>query len=173
MTFNEYLKELKKLKKDMPELMSMLLLQEGEFAVKQAKLDATKEPDTVNTGFYRESFHCGKVGTIDGKKRVRKAHDGAKVRKFGKKYKIDVYNSSDYAQHLEYGFRSHFVPGEWKGKTFVYDRNAKTGMYVGKPGDYVRGKFHLKHGIDAAKKTQAPRLARKLNAILRKRGLQV
>ncbi len=70
------------------------------------------------------------------------------VRKVGNFYIIDIYNNVEYASFVENGFRAHWVPGRWEGNVFVYDRDSKEGMYVGKnSGGWVEGKFMLKISI--------------------------
>lgn len=85
----------------------------------------------------------------------------------GTSYKIDVYNNLDYAKHLEYGFRSHFVPGYWEGHTFVYQPGFPGGMYVGPYNGFVRGHFTLMRAIRRTKQTQDARLQRKQDKIIR------
>ena len=77
--------------------------------------------------------------------------------------------SSRYAKHLEYGFRSHFVPGYWAGHTFVYQPGFPGGMYVGPYNGFVNGHFTLRRAIRRTKQTQDARLNRKFNAILNQR----
>lgn len=66
------------------------------------------------------------------------------IRQVGSLYEVIVENKAEYASFIEYGFESHFVPGYWVGNMFVYDKNAKTGMYVGEPGKKKLGRFMLK-----------------------------
>ena len=78
--------------------------------------------------------------------------------------------NNGYAKPLEYGFRSHFVPGHWEGNSFKYQRNDPDGgMYVGPAGGYVRGHFTLRRAIRRTKTTQAARLNRKMDRIIRQR----
>lgn len=141
-------KQLKNLELDFPQIMGELAVGEGAFAVKQARKICTEDaPDIVNTGEYRRSFGSSKIA-------VRK----------GEQYIVNVFNFRYYAQHLEYGFRSHFVPGHWEGNTFVYQPNDPDGgMFVGPKNGVVPGHFTLKRAIDRTKATQTPRLKRKLN----------
>lgn len=46
--------------------------------------------------------------------------------------RVEVYNNTEYAAHVEWGHRQkkRFVPGYWKGDQFVYDPSAKTGMVL-------------------------------------------
>lgn len=163
----EYRKRIELLRKDLPRIEEELIIGEGDYAVKQTKIICKNDsPDIVNTGAYRNSWHTGnKALTFDG----HDNHDGSRPRKVGKKFLIDVYNNLDYASHLEYGFRAHFVPGHWEGKTFVYSPNDPAGgMYVGKPGSYVRGHFVLRRAKHRVKNTQTARVTRKWNEILKK-----
>ena len=100
-------------------------------------------------------------------------HDGSRPKRYGKKLQIDVYNNIKYASELEHGFRSHFVPGEWEGETFVYkefkpgaDDNPDGGMYVGPKGGFVKGHWVMKRAIRNTKATQDARLKRKIENIL-------
>lgn len=82
-----------------------------------------KKRTPENTGHLRKNWQVGRV----------ERHGNALV--------VEVFNPVDYASFVEYGFRSHWVPGYWKGKTFVYDPNAKSGMYVGPKDGWVPGRF--------------------------------
>lgn len=158
----EFGKALEALRDDIPEIINQLIVGEGVYAVGQARKICKNEPGLVNTGQYRNNFHAGdKAISYDGKK----PHDGSKPKRSGKRYRIDVYNNLDYAKPLEYGFRGHFVPGRWEGKTFVYEQGAKTGMYV----PFHRGHFTLRRAVRRTKTTQDARLNRKMNRIIRER----
>lgn len=82
-----------------------------------------KKRTPVNTGHLRKNWQVGMV----------ERHGNALV--------VEIYNPVEYASFVEYGFRAHWVPGYWKGKSFVYDPNAQTGMYVGPKGGWVPGRF--------------------------------
>lgn len=136
-------RNLKRLKKDMPKITEKLAATEGEYLVRTAKRICTEsEPDVVNTGDFRNNF----------KKRVI---SGATVA-------VRLENNLEYASHVEYGFRSHFVPGHWEGNIFVYEKGAKTGMFVGKPGGFVRGRYVLRRTMDESAQNRSERLERKL-----------
>jgi len=146
----EFRNNLQKLAEDMPHVMDQLVVGEGVYAAKQAKLICKNdEPDIINTGNYRNNWHSGDKAT-----------------RTKREYKIDVFNNADYASHIEYGFRSHWVPGEWQGNTFVYIPGVKTGMYVGPRNGYVKGRYVLRRAIKNTKKTQDARLQRKLRRIV-------
>lgn len=85
----------------------------------------TKRKTPVNTGLLRNSWQIGNI------------------ERQGDEYVVEVYTDLEYASFVENGFRAHWVPGEWKGKQFVYDPDAKTGMQVGKKGAWVPGKFMM------------------------------
>lgn len=139
------------LKADIPAVMDELVVGEGRYARDQA-VRICKEDKIVNIGTYRENFHSGDVA-------IRAGAD----------YKVDVFNNLDYAKPLEFGFRSHFVPGYWDGHVFVYVPGYPGGMYVGPPGGFVSGHFTLTRAVERTKQTQDARLNRKLNAILKER----
>lgn len=139
--------KLQALERDIPEIMDRLVVQEGEYAVGQAK-KICKEEGIVNLGDYRRNFKCG-----------------TKAIRTGNAYKIDVYNNLDYAGHLEYGFRGHFVPDKYLSGH--YREEFPDGMYV----HFHPGHHTLKRAIDNTKKSQDARLERKYLLELKKRGL--
>lgn len=143
---------LQALENDIPEIMDQLAVGEGRYACDQAR-KICKEEGIVNTGDYRRNFKSG-----------------TKAIRAGRAYKIDVFNNLDYAKPLEYGFRSHFVPGHWEGSSFVYQKNdPEGGMFVGPPGGFVRGHFTLLRAVKRTKTTQAARLNRKMDRIIKDR----
>lgn len=144
--------QLQALENDIPEIMDQLAVGEGRYARDQAR-KICKEEGIVNTGDYRQNFKSG-----------------TKAIRAGRAYKIDVFNNLDYAKPLEYGFRSHFVPGHWEGSSFVYQKNdPEGGMFVGSPGGFVRGHFTLLRAVKRTKTTQAARLNRKMDRIINDR----
>lgn len=144
--------QLQALENDIPEIMDQLAVGEGRYARDQAR-KICKEEGVVNTGDYRRNFKSG-----------------TKAIRAGRAYKIDVFNNLDYAKPLEYGFRSHFVPGHWEGSSFVYQKNdPEGGMFVGPPGGFVRGHFTLLRAVKRTKTTQAARLNRKMDRIIKDR----
>lgn len=159
----EFQRKLAALKEQVPEFMRALALGEGVHAASEARR-ICKAEGIVDTGNYRENWHAGdrRVGT-----RSKDVSDGCKVRVRGKTYSIDVYNNAEYAKPLEYGFRSHFVPGRWEGNTFVYQPGFPGGMYVGPKGGYVRGRFVLRRAVRRTELTQPDRLRRKQDKFLR------
>lgn len=144
--------QLQALENDIPEIMDQLAVGEGRYARDQAR-KICKEEGIVNTGDYRRNFKSG-----------------TKAIRAGRAHKIDVFNNLDYAKPLEYGFRSHFVPGHWEGSSFVYQKNdPEGGMFVGPPGGFVRGHFTLLRAVKRTKTTQAARLNRKMDRIIKDR----
>lgn len=146
--------DIEKLIEDIPEIMSKLVVGEGEYAVKQAKLICKNDsPDIVNSGDYRRNFKSEKRAT-----------------RRGKDYSVRFYNNLNYAIHLEHGFRSHFVPGHWEGNTFVYNRDdPEGGMFVGPKNGFVPGHYTLRRAETQTYATQRARLKRKWSAELRRR----
>ena len=136
---------LEALEKAIPQVLEELTLGEGAYAVKQAKKICKEEPGLVNTGYYREGWHTGD-----------------RVRRSGNRYQIDVYNSASYAKYLEYGYRSHWTPGYWSGKIFVYVKGAKEGQYF----PFQRGHFVLRRSIKSTQATQSVRLSQKITKII-------
>lgn len=143
--------KLQALERDIPEIMDRIVVQEGIYARDQAR-KICKEDGIVNTGNYRRNFKSG-----------------TKAIRAGRAYKIDVYNNLDYAGHLEYGFRGHFVPGHWEGSSFVYQPNdPEGGMFV----KFTPGHYTLKRAIENTKKSQYRRIERKFLQELKARGLE-
>lgn len=144
--------QLQALENDIPEIMDQLVVGEGRYARDQAR-KICKEEGIVNTGDYRRNFKSGK-----------------KAIRAGRAYKIDVFNNLDYSKPLEYGFRSHFVPGHWEGHTFVYNRDdPEGGMFVGPKGGYVRGHFTMERAVKRTKNNQQARVSRKITREINKR----
>ena len=144
--------QLQALENDIPEIMDQLAVGEGRYARDQAR-KICKEEGIVNTGDYRRNFKSG-----------------TKAIRAGRAFKIDVFNNLDYAKPLEFGFRSRFVPGHWEGSSFVYQKNdPEGGMFVGPPGGFVRGHFTLLRAVKRTKTTQAARLNRKMDRIIKDR----
>ena len=159
-------RKLARLGKDISPEIEQIIIAEGVYAAGRAKAIATSESGLHNTGDYKNNMHAGnKAITYNGSA----DYDGSRPRKSGNSYRIDLYNNLDYASHLEYGFRAHFVPGHWEGRSFVYQRGDKEGgMFVGKPGQVIRGHHAITRAAKDTKATQGARITRKLNEILEK-----
>ena len=144
-----FLSKLEKLADDMPQIMNRLAVDEGRYARDQAR-KICREERIVDTSHY-----------------IRNFKSGSEAIKTGTLYKVDVYNNVDYAKPLEYGFRSHFVPGRYlSGK---YRTLYPSGMYVGKPGGFVRGRFTLTRAKKRGEITRDARLTRELYSIINER----
>ncbi|NGP58155.1 HK97 gp10 family phage protein [Paenibacillus thiaminolyticus] len=74
---------------------------------------------------------------------LRRAWQVGKVQRRGNAFVVEIFNNTEYASFVENGFRSHWVPGYWQGKTFVYDPDSKSGMQVGEKGGWVEGRFMM------------------------------
>lgn len=153
------------MKEDAPAIIEELLIGEGVYAVGQARKIA-KEEGIVDSGAYRMNWHAGNKAMQTGES--RNEYDGAPPRKRGNGYEIDFYNNLDYAKHLEYGFRAHFVPAKHLSQSFINRYMAAKGLeeppagiYVGGKKGYVNGRFVLKRAINRTKTTQNARLKRK------------
>jgi hypothetical protein len=126
----EWTKAIDKAVKDAPDFFDHLTVTIGQYAAGIAKKICRDEhisrSRNNSSGQYAEAFHSG-----------------TKAIRQGNYYKIDVYNNLDYAKHLEYGFRSHWVPGYWAGSSFIYQKGFPGGMYVGPKDGFVPGHFVL------------------------------
>lgn len=164
---------LEDMEKDAPDIVSDLVVGEGVYAVKQARR-ICKMKKIKDTGSYRLNWHCGDKAVPAWES--EEIPDGSPPKKSGTTYKIDVYNNLDYASHLEYGFRSHFVPIKYFNSSFVARYMAKNGLKETPAGIYVSGKKHNNGGpgyvkgfyvLDEAMKktelTQQKRLSHKWN----------
>lgn len=119
----KFQRELQKLEK---EAERESLIRECLIEIANRMMAKVKRKTSWKTGMLRSAWLIDKIG------------------KEGDFYYVEVKNVSEYASFVEYGFKSHFVPGYWRGSMFVYDKNAKTGMYVGDPGSKVPGRFMLR-----------------------------
>lgn len=100
---------------------------------------------------------------------LRRRWQPGEIRITGNVIEAEVINDLEYASDVEYGFRSHFVPGYWEGNTFVYSKGAKTGMQVGPPGGRVPGRFMLKISLEEMERELPTYLDEKLQAFLDQR----
>ncbi len=147
-----WMQGIQKMQSDLLGVLQEITVGEGVYARDQARLICTDE-QIVNTGDYRENW---------------KSDSQAKAA--GNGYYVRFFNPLEYAIHLEYGFRSHFVPGHWEGYTFVYKLgDPEGGMFVGPSGGRVPGLFVMKRAVERTMKTQQARVTRKLMRALEKR----
>lgn len=147
-----WMQGIQKMQSDLPGILQEITVGEGVYARDQARLICTDE-QIVNTGDYRENWKSD-----------------SKAKEAGNGYYVRFFNLLEYAIHLEYGFRSHFVPGHWEGYTFVYKPgDPEGGMFVGPYGGRVPGHFVMKRAVERTMKTQQARVTRKLMRALEKR----
>ncbi|MFV0342757.1 MAG: HK97 gp10 family phage protein [Anaerocolumna sp.] len=81
------------------------------------------------TGYLRDNWHVGKITKINGE------------------YYIEVYNNTEYAEHVEYGHRNRGGKGFVKGKHMMEISIAKVNSHL---PNYLRGwltDFLNKHKI--------------------------
>lgn len=140
----EFKKKLEKAKDGLPDKLGEMAVAEGVKFVKEAQRIVDNERIYASRN-YKRSFH---------------SDDTAKVE--GNKITVGVGNLANYASFVEKGFRSHFVPGYWQGNVFVYDRNAKGGMYVGPYKGVFEGRWVVKRALHTISLTQNARLKRKI-----------
>ena len=145
----DFKKRLEKVKKELPNKLEEMAVSEGVKFVKEATKIVDREKIYASRN-YKRSFH---------------SDDKAKVE--GGKITVGVGNTANYASFVEKGFRSHFVPGYWQGNVFVYDRNAKGGMYVGPYKGVFEGRWVVKRALHTVKLTQNARLKRKIEEYLK------
>jgi hypothetical protein len=164
MSLSDFGRQLAAMEKAAPAFMDKVVVEEGQYArdwaVKLARqkrypVGSSKEGklNLHNTGTYINNFHSGDTAI-----------------RSGDYYKIDVFNNVDYAEHIEYGFRSHWVPGYFAGKTFVYQKGFPGGMYVGPKNGFVKGSFIIRTAVEYTKQTQDARLERKLKSFFKQYG---
>lgn len=153
-------KKLAKANSEWSEFMNSVAVGEGRYAADKAREISTedmsepqqKKQSVVNTGLYRRSWN----------------HDKTAV-KNGTLYSVECFNNVEYASHLEYGFRSHFVPGKYLSGAV---RTARpNGFYIGKPGGFVRGHFTLRRAVDDMKRSQEARIKRKVLQYLKNKDV--
>lgn len=166
----EMSKRFAQLRDNFPKMMEQLTLGEGVHAVGEAR-KICYEDKIVDNGTYRMNFHTGSRGANGA---VGDVYDGTAVRRSGGSYRIDVYNNLDYAKHLEYGFRSHFVPIHYFTPSFVARYMARKGLseapkgiYVGPYKGFVKGHFTLRRALRRTQQTQDERLGKKLKRMIR------
>lgn len=98
--------------------------------------------------------------------KLREKWSVGKVVKSGSNYEVEIFNNIEYASFVEYGFRSHFVPGRWEGNEFVYDRSANTGMYVGPKDGWVEGRFMMTISMKEIEREFPIYLGRRVTALM-------
>ena len=170
------------LERDMPKMVTELLVGEGTYCVRQYRRILTDE-DKIDTGYLRMNAHCG-----DKNRGALSAalYDNSPPRVSNSAYEIDIYNNAEYASFVEMGFRSHWVPAKYlspkllakiyNAQKEVASKEGKAspqtipmGMYVGPKNGYVPGVWALKRAVERTEAAQAPRLQRRMNKILKER----
>ncbi len=170
----QYKKNLQDMKRDFPKYLAEMAVAEGNKFVKEA-VRITDSEKIYASKTYERSFHSDDTAKIS---------DG--------KVTVGIGNYANYSGYIEKGFRSHFVPGYWRGNVFVYDPTAKKGMIVGSytikptvckngkifnravPTGTVKGKWVFKRACEKIKLTQKARFERKIKeyiSMYSKRGL--
>lgn len=157
-----YKKNLHDIKKDIPRLLGKMAVAEGNKFVKEA-VRITDNEKIYASKTYERSFHSDDTARISNGKIT-----------------VEVGNYANYSGYIETGFRSHFVPGYWKGNVFVYDPTAKKGMIVGSykiketrckngrifkravPAGTVKGKWVSKRAMEKVRLTQKARFERQI-----------
>jgi len=123
--FDEFEQLAKTFQKALDERVVDRFIQDFLLEMAMRAMRKIKKRTPVDTGQLRRNWRVGKVF------------------RQGNAYVVEIFNNLDYASFVEYGFRSHWVPGYWKGKRFIYDPNSKTGMYVGPKNGWVEGRFMM------------------------------
>ena len=170
----QYKKNLEDMKKDFPKYFAEMAVFEGNKFVREA-VRITDDEKIYASKTYERSFHS------DGTAQISNG-----------KITVGIGNYANYAGYIEKGFRSHFVPGYWRGRVFVYDPTSKKGMIVGSytiketrckngrmfkravPTGTVSGKWVFKRACEKIKLTQRERFERKINYYIKRhsrRGL--
>ncbi|KNY26327.1 HK97 gp10 family phage protein [Pseudobacteroides cellulosolvens] len=74
---------------------------------------------------------------------LRKQWVLSNIQRNGNNLTVILSNPLDYASYVEFGHRvdKHYVPGEWKGKRFVYNPNSNKGVVMGTKTAWIEGKF--------------------------------
>lgn len=161
----EFANEIARAEKDVPAFMDECAVAEGRFARTWAVRLARQQR------FPPGSSKEGKMNLHNTGNYINSFHSGDRAVRSGLYYKIDVFNNADYAKHIEFGFRSHWVPGYFAGKVFVYQPGFPGGMYVGPKNGFVPGSFIIKKAVEYTKQTQDARLSRKERDFLVSHGL--
>ena len=169
MTPREWTKAIDQAIKDAPAFFDNLVVTVGQRAAGKAKEICRAE-------------HISRSNlTVNGRKAHSSGqyaaafHSGTKAIRHGNAYKIDVFNNLDYAKHLEYGFRVHWVPGYWIGNSFIYQPGFPGGMYAGAKkygkNGFVPGHLVLTRACQEEKEDADIYVPEKCVRFLRERGI--
>ena len=164
----QYRKNLQDIKKDFPMYLAEMAVAEGNKFVKEA-VRITDNERIYASKTYERSFHSDDTAVVSTGKVT-----------------VGIGNYANYSGYIEKGFRSHFVPGYWRGRVFVYDTTAKKGMIVGSytiketrckngkmfkravPTGTVAGKWVFKRACEKIKLTQRERFEGKINYYIKR-----
>ena len=170
----QYKKNLEDMKKDFPRYFAKMAVAEGNKFVKEA-VRITDSERIYASKTYERSFHSDDTAQVSNGKVT-----------------VSIGNYANYSGYIEKGFRSHFVPGYWRGRVFVYDPTSKKGMIVGSykiketrckngrifkravPTGTVPGKWVFKRACEKIKLTQKARFEHKIRYYMKRysrRGL--
>lgn len=170
----QYRKNLEDMKRDFPRYFAKMAVAEGNKFVKEA-VRITDSERIYASKTYERSFHSDDTAQVSNGKVT-----------------VGIGNYANYSGYIEKGFRSHFVPGYWRGRVFVYDPTSKKGMIVGSykiketrckngrifkravPTGTVPGKWVFKRACEKIKLTQKARFEHKIRYYIKKysgRGL--
>lgn len=163
----KFKKNLQDMKGSFSDFLGQTVVAEGTKFVQKA-VKTTRNEHIFASGNYKRSFHSDPHASISNDKIT-----------------VGMGNYSNYALYIEKGFRSHFVPGYWQGKVFVYDPTAKKGMIVGSyriketrckngrifkravPYGTVPGKKVVERSLKVVKLTQKERYERKIRRYIK------
>lgn len=125
----EFKNDLTKLKEEAEKLMKKAVEENAKMMVADIKRNTP-----VDTGLLRGDFNADNPNETFVADEVTEKNGV---------YSAEVYTNNEYAPYVEYGHRvtPHFVPGEFKKGRFVYNPDAKGGIYVGKKTRFVKGHF--------------------------------
>ncbi|MED4749946.1 HK97 gp10 family phage protein [Brevibacillus choshinensis] len=131
MDFLQFETKLKKLDKQLPEILQRIVLAIGEELLNQI-VDEIQRQDLIDTGGLWQSFTQGGENNIWEFDFDRNT------------LTLEVGSNLPYAEHLNDGYtitKGHFVPGYWKSQGgFVYDPDAKTGFWA-RPRSFIGRKY--------------------------------
>jgi len=146
------IKRLDEIEKKLLAMVQYLPAERDEFLEEQAEfLIKTVKPETPTD-----------TGTLKNKWERTEPKNG----------QIIVTAHVDYLNHVEYGFRQkrRWVPGAWKGKRFIYDPKAKTGIML-KP-KRIKGKKMLRRAVRIVKRSYPKAVREMLNRLLKEGKLK-
>ncbi|QDS32524.1 HK97 gp10 family phage protein [Brevibacillus brevis] len=131
MDFKQFEERMRRLNKNVPEIIQRIVYQLGEELLNHV-IDELSSQDLIDTGTLWNSFSQGDRNNIWEFDRDRDS------------LTLEVGSNLAYAQHLNDGYtidKSYFVPGYWNGVgKFIYDPSAKGGFMV-RPRSFIGRKY--------------------------------